>query len=248
MQQRVSRNVKVLSISMILSSALIAGGIAYAAGDSIVACVNKSTGLTRIISGTMKCYKKERQVTWNQTGPSGSQGATGATGATGSSGTSLVLKNNPTNSEISVLPSATTNILGVSVPAGKYVFTLNSQVGYRNNNVATTQPRYAACFISSISDPSTASSTASGYLWPIAATADVFRVGFDPAAADPNGRDLDMQTFSANGSLELGSTTSIYFHCSHEIMVGDTAASGQKIVFGFSQITLTAVNQITNLS
>lgn len=245
MKQRISRNVKVLSISMILSSALIAGGIAYAAGDSIVACVNKSTGLTRIISGKMKCYKKERQVTWNQTGATGSQGATGATG---SSGTSLILKNNPTNSEIYVLANNTTNILTVNVPAGKYAFTLNSQVGYRNNNVATTQPRYAACFISTISDPSTALSTASGYLWPIASSADLFRVGFDPEAADPNERDLGMKTFSANGTLELAATTPIYFHCDHEIMVGDTASANQKIVFAFPQITLTAVDRITNLS
>ena len=89
MKQRSSRNVVMLSVSMIISSALIAGGIAYAAGETITACVKKSNGATRIISGKMKCTKTERTVTWGSTGEQGATGATGATGAQGPAGTSV---------------------------------------------------------------------------------------------------------------------------------------------------------------
>lgn len=89
MRQRSSRNTLIIGVCMVLSSAILVGGVAYANGASITACVKKSNGATRIISGKMKCTKSERQVSWGQTGttgPQGPQGATGATGATGSQG------------------------------------------------------------------------------------------------------------------------------------------------------------------
>jgi hypothetical protein len=62
------------------------GGLAVAAtssGPVIRACANKKTGALRLAS---RCHRKERRVSWNQTGPAGPQGARGPTGTRGSSG------------------------------------------------------------------------------------------------------------------------------------------------------------------
>lgn len=66
-----------------LVGAVLVGGIAYAAipatnTGNITACVNKSTGVTRIIDfqSGKRCRSTERTVNWNARGPAGVSGLT----------------------------------------------------------------------------------------------------------------------------------------------------------------------------
>ncbi|MEV5411409.1 hypothetical protein AB0K60_21540 [Thermopolyspora sp. NPDC052614] len=76
----------------VLVGSVIAGGFAYAAGESsaaakpIYACVDKSTRLVRIVNVTTKCKTTEVKTYWNRQGPAGPAGPPGTTGATGPSG------------------------------------------------------------------------------------------------------------------------------------------------------------------
>ena len=82
---------RILGISVITSASLLTVSSSFADTETITACVKKSNGETRIITGKMKCSKNERLISWTSTsdsliGPAGPTGATGATGATGSAG------------------------------------------------------------------------------------------------------------------------------------------------------------------
>lgn len=235
MSQRVSRNVKVLSITMLLSSALIAGGIAYAAGDTITACVNKSTGLTRIISGKMKCYKKERQVTWNQTGPTGSQGATG------SSGTSVGIYKTSITS-VGVTSGNTENIFAVVIPSGKYIFNFGMEARLFTNSAATTKTRFAQCFMSTIANPATAYTTGAQFLWPSAGQAQPYRVGFSPVGA---GQDSDTKILSGTGIFEFAQSTNVYFHCNHVAPGNSDVTTGQEIILNYPSFTATKLDSLS---
>jgi hypothetical protein len=84
-------NSRVIGICLIVSASFFASSSTYADSITLKACVKKSNGATRIISGKMKCAKTERQVTLssttdNSTGAAGVAGAAGATGATGATG------------------------------------------------------------------------------------------------------------------------------------------------------------------
>jgi hypothetical protein len=84
-------NSRVIGICLIVSASFFASSSTYADSITLKACVKKSNGATRIISGKMKCVKTERQVTLssttdNSTNTSGVAGAAGATGATGATG------------------------------------------------------------------------------------------------------------------------------------------------------------------
>jgi hypothetical protein len=79
---------KLLAISVITSASLLAVSSSYADTETITACVKKSNGSVRIITGKMKCAKNERLTTWTSTsdnliGPSGATGSVGATGERG---------------------------------------------------------------------------------------------------------------------------------------------------------------------
>jgi hypothetical protein len=64
--------------------ALMSSQSVFAAGTSTInACVNKTTGVVRIVT---KCTSKEKVITWNQTGVAGSKGDTGDTGSKGDTG------------------------------------------------------------------------------------------------------------------------------------------------------------------
>lgn len=242
MKQRVSRNAKVISISMLLSSAIIAGGIAYASGDAFTACVNKKTGLTRIISGKMKCYKSERQVTWNQTGPSGSQGATGATGA---SGTSEVLKKTGLNVEI--LRNASQTVISATVPAGNYKFDFGSYYDIFNANGATTKTRSAVCLISTNSSASAAlASDDAAVLWPKVGSREPVRVSFQPTYA--NEYSIDPNYVNFTGTLSFNQQTTVYLQCAHEVASGDTSSVTQSIRFLNPALLLTKVDAITTIN
>ena len=241
MKQRVSRNAKVISISMLLSSAIIAGGIAYASGDAFTACVNKKTGLTRIISGKMKCYKSERQVTWNQTGPTGSQGATGATGA---SGTSEVLKKTGLNVEI--LRNARQTVISATIPAGNYKFDFGSYYDIFNDNNATSKTRFAACLISTNPDASAALADDAASLWPKVGYRDVVRISFQPTYA--NTFSIDPNYVNFTGTLSFNQQTTVYLQCAHEVASGDTSSANQSIRFIIPTLLLTKVDAITTIN
>lgn len=246
MKQRVSRNAKVISISMILSSAIIAGGIAYASGDAFTACVNKNTGLTRIISGKMKCYKSERQVTWNQSGPTGAQGATGATGSTGLSGVSEIYSKSANSANI--LTGNTGTVLSAQIPAGNYNFQFQSQISYFNNNVATAKTRYATCLLTTHSDVATSfnSSNASKVVWPVVGSNTVFRTSFAPSGASID--EVGTHPYHVSGTLNFTTSSTVYFNCGIETLSGDTASTGQAIVFYFPRLTLIKADTLSNLS
>jgi hypothetical protein len=90
-------NSRVIGICLIVSASFFASSSSYADSTILKACVKKSNGATRIISGKMKCVKTERQVSLASTtddsisaagvaGEAGAAGATGATGAVGATG------------------------------------------------------------------------------------------------------------------------------------------------------------------
>ena len=243
MKQRVSRNAKVISISMLLSSAIIAGGIAYASGDAFTACVNKKTGLTRIISGKMKCYKSERQVTWNQTGPTGSQGATGATGP---SGTSEVLKKIGLNVEI--LRGTRQTIISATIPAGNYKFDFGSYYDIFNNNLATEKTRFAACLFSTNSSASAALVDDAASIWPKSGLREPVRISFQPTYANASSIDPNFVNFT--GTFSFTQQTTVYLQCEHEVASGDAngdsaTKSLQSIRFLNPTLLLTRVDTVT---
>ena len=222
---------------MLLSSAIIAGGIAYASGDAVNACVNKKTGLTRIISGKMKCYKSERQVTWNQTGPTGSQGATGATGASGTSAIYYKIEN-----QKDIAYNTPRTIITATLPAGKYSFQFSAEVAYFNKSISTTKTRYVACILSTSSNPTTALSSAATALWPIAGSADLLRVSFEANAGSTNR--FGTQDFSQSGILDLTATTTMYLQCEHD-SPEEVPASGQVITFHYPTFVATKVDSLS---
>ena len=67
-------------IALIVALSGTSYAIGRASSGTITACQNKTTGALAI---KKKCSKKEKSVSWNQSGPPGATGATGAPGATG---------------------------------------------------------------------------------------------------------------------------------------------------------------------
>ena len=81
-------NTRVVGACIIVCASIVSTSSSFADTETLSACVKKSNGATRIISGKMKCAKTERLVTWTSTSDSliGPAGATGAIGAAGSPG------------------------------------------------------------------------------------------------------------------------------------------------------------------
>jgi Collagen triple helix repeat (20 copies) len=82
---------RLIAISVITSASVLAVSSSYADTETITACVKKSNGSVRIITGKMKCAKNERLTTWTSTsdnliGPAGATGSAGATGERGPAG------------------------------------------------------------------------------------------------------------------------------------------------------------------
>lgn len=242
--QKVSRNVKVLSVSIITAAALVAGGIAYAAGDTITACVNKSTGLTRIISGKMKCYKRERPVSWNQSGPAGAQGATGATGSSGTSSGYYKLPLDGSN--VGIQPNSYATVFSATLPSGKYVFNFSTKVRFFTNNLATTGAKYATCALSteSVALNALSSPYASSYLWPVAGQALINNVGFAEVAVN---EESSSTIFSGDGILNLDATTTFYFQCKYASDNADDL-TGSEMIFSFPSFTAIKVDTLTDVS
>lgn len=72
------------ALAGLLAAGLLVGGAAAAPAKAkpVKACVKKSTGEVRILSGSKKkCSKGWKKVSWNKKGKTGEQGKTGATGS-----------------------------------------------------------------------------------------------------------------------------------------------------------------------
>lgn len=83
----VLRNPAVVFVAGMLSAGAIAGSVSYASTSDgsapIHACVNKLTGVTRIVDQAGRCLLLERAVTWNSQGPAGPPGPVGPPGPAG---------------------------------------------------------------------------------------------------------------------------------------------------------------------
>jgi hypothetical protein len=106
---------RLIAISVITSASLLAVSSSYADTETITACVKKSNGSVRIITGKMKCAKNERLTTWTSTsdnliGPAGATGSAGATGERGPVGA--------TGNDGAIGPQGIQGITGATGPKG----------------------------------------------------------------------------------------------------------------------------------
>ena len=69
--------------SLGLAIALLAFTVASATGTSIIKTCVDSSGHFRLITGTAKCTRLEKPLSWNQQGPKGDQGIQGLQGIQG---------------------------------------------------------------------------------------------------------------------------------------------------------------------
>lgn len=87
-------NTRVIGICIIVASSFLVAGVSQADSTTFNACVKKSNGATRIISGRMRCHWNEHLVSWTSTsdliaeslgvpGPKGDTGARGPQGLRG---------------------------------------------------------------------------------------------------------------------------------------------------------------------
>ncbi len=85
---RFLRSRAVTAVASASLAAVVFGGVAAATHDpkTIHACVSKSSGTPRIVSGAGSCRRDESYVDWNKEGPTGAVGAQGPAGATGATG------------------------------------------------------------------------------------------------------------------------------------------------------------------
>lgn len=236
--QKVSKNVKVLSVSIITAAALVAGGIAYASGDAFTACVNKKTGLTRIISGKMKCYKSERLVTWNQTGPTGAQGSTGLQGTSGFSTTyvkSLTISTDTVSDQD--LDSLVLSI--PNVPAGNYLLSLSMVLDKYTGfpvEIASVTNSYVDCSVTSASTWGAKSSA--NAIYP-EGSAGVIRQVFLPKSDIDAGHN---ETIAGTAVVTLQNTTTVNLLCNYA--PDNDAFTLDGVVFRNPSLTLTRINEV----
>jgi hypothetical protein len=76
-------NKTLVVVNILIGLGLVSSQSVLAAGSNINACIDKKTGVVRIVS---KCKTTEKTMNWNQTGVAGPKGDTGATGAQGLTG------------------------------------------------------------------------------------------------------------------------------------------------------------------
>jgi hypothetical protein len=76
-------NKTLVAVNILVALGLLSSQSVLAAGSSINACVDKKTGVVRIVN---KCKTTETAMTWNQTGVAGPKGETGPKGDTGNTG------------------------------------------------------------------------------------------------------------------------------------------------------------------
>lgn len=108
------------------ASVLVAGGVAVPAqAKTVKACVNKSTGELRILTGSKnKCKKGWKKISWNK------KGATGPQGNQGAQGPNLVVKDGTgkvLGKFLGLFPAGL-SLMFVEVDGGSYLYAPNGLV------------------------------------------------------------------------------------------------------------------------
>ena len=105
------------------ASMLVAGGVGVPAqAKTVKACVKKSTGELRILSGKKKkCKKGWKKVSWNQTGATGPTGPVGPTGAQGPSQLVKDGTGKPLGKFLGIYPAGLP-IISVLIDGGAYLY------------------------------------------------------------------------------------------------------------------------------
>ena len=258
-------NSRVIGICLIVSASFFASSSTYADSITLKACVKKSNGATRIISGKMKCVKTERQVTLSSTtdnstgaaGVAGAVGATGSQGPTGAAGADGVDGTNGTNgvngiskaliasgNQVSINQGTEGVVLSATVPAGKYVMDLSASLNYSNGNTAMAGDSYFGCFVSSANTYTDAATDASTVFWPDVNNGTPHRVSFENHGATTD--EIMRRTFEATSTLTLVSSTTLKWTCRHYSLVGNDA--NEQVIIRYPRIILTAVNELVTLS
>ena len=264
-------NSRVIGICLIVSASFFASSSTYADSITLKACVKKSNGATRIISGKMKCVKTERQVTLssttdNSTGAAGVAGATGAVGATGATGsqgpagvagTDGVNGTNGTNgvngiskaliasgNQVSINQGSTGTVLSFTVPAGKYVMDFSSSVAYSNANTSMAGPSQFSCFITESTNYTDASTNSATNYWPELGSATPLRISFESQAATSD--EIMKRTFSATSVLTFDQSKTLRLICRHFSEIADD--TNEMVTVRYPRIILTAVDELVALN
>jgi hypothetical protein len=118
------------------ASVLVAGSAAVPAqAKTVKACVNKSTGELRILTGKKKCKKGWKKISWNK------KGATGPQGNPGAQGPNLSVKDSTgkvLGKFLGVFPQGLT-LLSVEIDGGAYTYLPN---GLLFTSFMSDSPRY----------------------------------------------------------------------------------------------------------
>ncbi len=261
-------NSKVIGVCLIVSASVLTASSSFADTETVTACVKKSNGATRIVSGKMKCAKNERQISWNSTsdsliGPAGAAGAAGATGATGEQGpqgiqgpagatgpagpagangiSKALIKS---GNQVSINQGSEAVVLSATVPAGKYVMDLSALLNYSNGNTAMAGQPQLNCLVTSGSSYTDAVTTQTNNYWPEVATGNPFRVSFESYAATSD--EIMKRTFSAKSSISLTQDTALKFVCYHFSSVAND--SSEQVIIRYPRLILTAVDEIVTLN
>ncbi len=267
-------NSRIIGICLIVSASFFASSSTYADSITLKACVKKSNGATRIISGKMKCVKTERQVTLSSTtdnstsiagaagavgaaGATGAVGATGSQGPTGAAGADGVDGTNGTNgvngiskaliasgNQVSINQGTAGTVLSFTVPAGKYVMDFSSSVAYSNANTSMAGPSQFSCFITESTNYTDASTNPATNYWPELGSATPLRISFESQAATSD--EIMKRTFSASTVLTIDQSKTIGFICRHFSEIADDA--NEQVIIRYPRIILTAVNELVTLS
>ncbi len=112
-----------IGLATMLGASLLvgAGAVIPAQAKTVNACVKKSTGEVRILSGKKKCKKGWKKISWNQKGKAGPQGNQGAQGPN----LSVIDGNGKTVGRfLGLFPEGPTLIF-VEIDGGSYMFLPN---------------------------------------------------------------------------------------------------------------------------
>jgi hypothetical protein len=267
-------NSRVIGICLIVSASFFASSSSYADSTILKACVKKSNGATRIISGKMKCVKTERQVSLASTtdnsisaagvageagvaGATGAVGATGSQGPTGAAGADGVDGTNGTNgvngiskaliasgNQVSINQGSEGVILSATIPAGSYVMDLSASLNYSNASGAMSGMATLGCYLTLSTSYVDAATTPESNFWPELRNGSPYRVSFENMAA--SGDEIMKRSLAGSGVIALDNSTNVKWVCRHYSAVADDP--NEQVIIRYPRIILTAVNELVTLA
>ena len=267
-------NSRVIGICLIVSASFFASSSSYADSTILKACVKKSNGATRIISGKMKCVKTERQVSLASTtdnsisaagvageagvaGATGAVGATGSQGPTGAAGADGVDGTNGTNgvngiskaliasgNQVSINQGSEGVVLSATIPAGNYVMDLSASLNYSNASGAMSGMATLGCYLTSSTSYLDAATTPESNYWPELRNGSPYRVSFENMAA--SGDEIMKRSLAGSGVIAFNNSTTVKWICRHYSAVADDP--NEQVIIRYPRIILTAVNELVTLA